>query len=407
MERFINYDFDYMIECCRKILTSNTIKPSNTIIEDLRKEINHFFKDSRCKEIIYTNNTSMFFGMSVYPIVDEKLINSILQDDENVRFNIYTIEIDSKLTSPILDLTPREFVAILLHEIGHIINDSNPVEDARNALALELAKNGESLNVPKSIQYMQILSFGIKDTIHKMNSMFYTYKNGEVLADEFVYMCRFADELNSAFTKICKSGMKINSEVNRLTALSWSLNLYKNVKLKRIPALRLIRKMKSITSSEIEKRELKNIERALNIIDDSGSIQEYYNLDNKSHYYVLTESNDKLEKKSKYAELRKIAAMKYIAPFKDEVYEYAMRSRHISDQNDALYLMRQINLRISVIEDFIDSTELNEWQLQMWWGVLSKYYKIRDNLANKVNYRYDYSGSVIQVNYPDIVPNRM
>ena len=84
-----------------------------------------------------------------------------------------------------------------------------------------------------------------------------------------------------------------------------------------------------------------------------------------------------------------------------------MRIKHISTEEDALYIMRQINLRISVLEDFLDRERLSENERKKWWKVLDRYYALRDKMTTDVHYRYDYSGSVIQVNYPDIVENRM
>ena len=241
-----------------------------------------------------------------------------------------------------------------------------------------------------------------------MNSMFFIYKDGEVLADEFVHMCGFGDDLNSAFDKICKSGMKMHDDVNKLSALTWTLTLYKDVKLKRIPALRLLKKMKPITGSKTERREMEILEKSLLSIDDM-SIEESYNIENRDLYYVLETSpvtNKTVERKSKFAELRKQATVKNLKKFENDVYEYTMRVRHISTESDALYLMRQINLRISVLEDYVERERLTDSERNRWWGVLDKYYKLRDKLSTDVHYRYDYSGSVIQVNYPDIVENR-
>lgn len=402
MIREINYDFTDLIEDCSNIID----RPNNANLLSLRKDLNKFFKDSNCMNISFTQNDSLFFGMCVLPVTDKDIINAILQDDKSIRFNKYIIEIDSKLLNPILDINPKEFLAMLLHEVGHIINDPTPVEQLRDAINIGLAKKGDSLNIPKSVQYSQILSYGLKSTVRKMNSMFFIYKDGEVLADEFVHMCGFGENLNSAFSKICKSGMKINDDVNKLTALTWTLTLYKDVKLKRIPALRLLKKMKHITGSQTEKREMEILEKSLLSIDDM-SIEESYNFDSNPYYFILETSGSKItQRKSKFAELRKQATVKNIRKFESDVYEYAMRIRHISTEEDALYLMRQINVRISVLEDYLDRERLTDSERKKWWDLLEKYESLREKLSKDVHYRYDYSGSVIQVNYPDIVENR-
>lgn len=400
--RTINYNFTGLVDACGDVIVSSG---SSSSLFELKKEINRFFKDSKCVDIIYTNNDSLFFGMSVYPITDKELINAIIQDDAPVRFKKYSIEIDSKILSPIIDLTPTELCAMLLHEIGHIVNDPNPVNEVRDAINVSLCKRGESINVPKTVQYYQILAYGIKNTVRKMNSMFFIYADGEILADEFVHMCGFGDDLNNAFNKICRSGMKVNDNVNKLVALTWTLDLYKNVKIRRIPALRLIRKMKSLCGSQIEKREIEMLERALNTIDDDFIVQESANIDNLENYYITEGDNSR--RRTSYAQLKKEATLKNMRKFEGDVYEYSMRIRHVSEEEDAMYLMRQINTRISVMEDFLDNVRLSDVERDRWFALLDKYYSLREQLANNTTYRYDYSGGVIQVNYPRIVEDRM
>ena len=402
MIRQINYDFSDLEYACATIIDSDGRKG----LDFLKRELNRFFKDSNCKEIIFTRSDKLFFGMCVYPQVDKELVTEILQDDKLVRFNQYTIEIDSKILHPALMITPREFAAMILHEVGHIVNDPAPVDEVRKVIALQLVKKGDSLNIPKTAQYYTIISYGIKDTVRKMTSMFFIYKNGEVLADEFVHMCGYGDDLNSIFDKICRSGMKINDpNVNRLTSLAWSLSVYKELKIKRIPALRLLKKMHGITGSEVEKREMEIMMNAITTIDDTN-ITECCDITNASIYYVFNETKTEMQQ-SKFAGLRKQAAIKNIRQFEQDLYEYKMRIRHVADEDDAYYLMRMINTRISVIEDFLDHERLSESEHKRWWGLLEKYYSLREELANVTTYRYDYSDSMIVVKYPEIKPGRM
>lgn len=374
-------------------------------INDIKKELNKIFKDSTCNEVLFTRSDSLFFGMCVYPHIDKALVNKILQDDGPVRFNSYSIEIDSKILHPSLQITPGEFVAMILHEVGHVINDPGPVDEVRKVIALQLTKQGDSLNIPKSAQYYTIISYGIKDTVRKLNSMFFIYKNGEVLADEFVLACGYEDELNNIFNKICKSGMKINDgSVNKLTSIAWVLSIYKEIKIKRIPALRLLAKMKSITGSVIEKREMEMMENAIKTIDDSN-IEECCDYENYDNYYVFNETKTEV-KKSKYAELRKQSTIKNMHKFEQDLYEYKMRIRHVADEDDAYYLMRMVNTRISVIEDFLEHERLSESEHERWWKLLEKYYSLREELANVTTYRYDYNNSLIVVKYPEIKAER-
>lgn len=393
----IRCDFSDLEYACSEIIDSDGRKGT----EMIKKELNNIFKDSTCKEVIFTHSDSLFFGMCVYPHIDRELVTEILQDDKPVRFNSYSIEIDSKILHPSLQITPSEFTAMILHEVGHIINDPTPVNEVRKVIALQLTKQGDSLNIPKSAQYYIIISYGIKDTIRKLTSMFFIYKDSEVLADEFVLACGYGDDLNNIFNKICKSGMRINDKsVNKLTSIAWVLSIYKEIKIKRIPALRLLAKMKSISGSVIEKREMEKMENAIKTIDDNN-IEECCDYTNILLYSVFNEAKSEV-KSSKYAELRKQTAIKNIRKFEQDLYEYKMRIRNIADEDDAYYLMRMVNTRISVIEDFLDHERLTENEHKRWWGLLEKYYSLREELANVSTYKYNYNNSLVVVKYPDI-----
>jgi hypothetical protein len=144
---------------------------------------------------------------------------------------------------------------------------------------------------------------------------------------------------------------------------------------------------------------------AITTIDDSN-ITECCDITNASIYYVFNETKTEMQQ-SKFAGLRKQAAIKNIRQFEQDLYEYKMRIRHVADEDDAYYLMRMINTRISVIEDFLDHERLSESEHKRWWGLLEKYYSLREELANVTTYRYDYSDSMIVVKYPEIKPGRM
>ena len=397
------YDFSDLLEACANCIATPN---KNSVYLSLRKELNKFFKDSACIDIIYTKNDSVFFGMCVYPIIDKEMVKMILQDDEKIRFKQYVIEIDSKLFNPVIDIQPEEFLAVLLHEVGHIINDPNPVEQARDAINISLAKTNTSLNIINSVQFYQILAYGIKNTIRKLNSMFFIYKDSEVLADEFVEMCGYGKDLEDVHKKLVKNGMKVNDDVDKLAALTWTLNVYRNINTRRIPAMNVLRRVYSICPSRLEKKELEIATNALKSIDVSNINEEamYDDL-----YVVFTEdsSSTSLKKKeTKYAMFKREVSRNHLRDFEQDAYEYTLRIRHISTEEDALYLMRQINLRIVAIEDALNKVRFSESDKKRWYALLDKYYALREQMANNTKYRYDYSNSVITVQYPDIVENR-
>lgn len=384
----LKYDFSNLIGIASTILYDEA---SFSILKDLKDELNKFFVDSECIEVIFTNNTDkLFFGMYVIPEMPDRDAYLVINTDEPVRINKYSIEIDSKLTNPVLDINPKEFVAFLLHEVGHVVNDNKPTEDIRHIIDAYMAKNHDNIKIKSSIHYKSILYFGIINAIQKITSIFYK-RNNELIADEFVYKYGFGEELQSGFGKIIKSGYNINSDVDdKLSTLMWSLRLYKDVKYKRISALKTLNKAKSLSGSKLEKRSIDNVTRALNSITDEAM-------------------NESVIDDIRLAYKNKIKGMKYnsLRSLEDDFYEYNMRMRNIEDEEDALYLMRQINTRIAIIDDYISTSETNELSEEdftRWGKTLDNFKQLRDKLSKMAVYKVKSYG--VYVNYPDIKEDR-
>ncbi len=361
MER-IKYDFSEF----RKVMFALKSDQSPTRLTQLKNELNRFFKDSTCKDVIYTNNTDkMFFGMSVMPIVDGSQAVSILQSDKSERFSYYYLEIDSKLFNPALNLTTDELIAILLHEVGHVVNTPEPVEKVRAAIDVYLAQNKESLVISDSVHYREILAYGIKNSIRKLTSIF-EFENEEIIADEFVVMCGFGSELESAYKKIVKNAGRLNRDVsNKLIVMQWTLRLYKNVKFERIAAIRMLNKGKQLSASKLEIREMENVIRRLNKIDDDALMEA-----------AVHEAKG-------LSEIIRNMKIKGMRDLEDDLYEYNIRINNIDDEDTALILLRQINLRISIIDDYVNTEKLSDTERDRWINLRTKYNLLRDNISKR------------------------
>lgn len=388
---YIDYDFSTFLEIFTKMKNKCGATPSD--LNTLKNELNRFFKDSKCEEVMYTNNTDkMFFGMKTLAMLDADYIYDYLIDDEPKRISRYIIEIDSHLFNPVLDLTSAELMAILLHEIGHVVADASPIETARNAMNAYLAENRDHIRISKSIHYKEILAYGLKDYLMKNKSMFYTSDESEIFADEFAKTYGFADELASAFDKIASDNMKLyeNSEISKFIVFNWTLGLYKDLKVRRIGAIKTLSRAKLLTGSRIEKMEIDNVIRRIKRIDDDD---------------IITESTNNSSLKIKLKEKMKKARINNLRTIENTLYELSMQVRNVEDEDDALYLMRQINSSISIIEEYKNSTDCDAYELDRWNTILDKYTKLRDKLSSTVVYRNNNYGIFIQ--YPEIIENRM
>ena len=253
----INYDFDDLVTYMAKVKQN----PNSYNLNNLKDELNKFFKDSTCKEIIYTLNTDkMFFGMSVLPVIDSNMVAKSITSDEKIRIIGYYLEFDSKLFDL---LTARELVAVLLHEVGHMVNDSRPMQIVSDGLNLQLARKNENITRLSDVEFKELMVFAYSNSLQKLYSIFES-RDEEVIADEFSVACGFGDELENAIKKIVRNTGTLNKGVNsKLAIIQWSLRVYKDLALRRLIAIKTLKKIYSMSPSELEKRTIRNVVRTL------------------------------------------------------------------------------------------------------------------------------------------------
>ena len=384
--RRLNYNFTSLENIFYDAIQNH--KLNNRACYAIKKELNNFFKDSTCEQVYYTeNNDKMFFGMKVFARINGDQIEDYLMGTDDVRLASYVVEIDSHLLNPILGIDSREMVALLLHEIGHVVNDTTPVRNARTYLDEYLAKNKETLTISRSYQYREILAFALSDFISKQGSAFYTGNVDEVLADDFVRAYGYSDSLDSALQKIMKNFRNLysgNSNIDKFAVFLWTLQIYKHLGTRRIAAIRTLSRSKALTGSRIEKSKIDAVIQNINRIDNS----------------MLTEAT--IAQKIK-ARMKK---MKYntMKTLEDDYYELNMRIRNVEEEDDALYIMRQINTRLSLIEDYVNSEDMTPDEVKRWTTTMDKFKRLRDELSNTMVYKAKNYG--IFVNYPDIKEDR-
>lgn len=385
--RRINYDFSYLEDIFDDALEHAKLSSNN--LRGIKKELNNFFRDSKCEQVYYTENTDkMFFGIKVYARIDADKIYEYLMGTDDIRISAYTLEYDSHLFNPTLGLTAKEIVALTLHEIGHVVNDTTPIDNARKYLDEYLAKNHETLKMSDSYHYREILAYALKDFIAKQGSSFYASSVDEVLADDFVRMYGYSEYLDSAMQSILQNQNNLYSktDVDKFSVFMWTLSIYKDLGSRRIGAIRTLNRAKALTGSALEKMEIQNVIRRISRVDDAA---------------LMEASGINFSQKIK-SRMKKMRA-DTMKSLEDDFYELNMRIRNVEDEDDALYLMRQINTRISLIDDYVNSEDLSASEAKRWGETLDKFKRIRDELSNTMVYKGKSYG--LFVPYPEIKEN--
>lgn len=381
----INYDFSSLTEALSTIKENGYATPEN--LRSIRSELNRFFDDSKCKEVIFTDNVDkMFFGAKVIAMIDADDIYDYLIDDEPKRIGSYILELDSKLFNPIMNLSDRELMAVVLHEVGHMVADAEPIQNARNALNTYLAANKEHIKISQSIHYKEILAYGLKDYLSKSRSMFYNGDKAEIYADEFAISYGFEKDLSEAYDKISRNNIKLyeNSEVSKFIVFGWTLSIYRNLKLRRVGAIRTLSRAKMLTGSRLEQMEIENVIKRIGRIDNAALLEA--NIGD----ILRNKIKDKM-KKSRINNLRVID---------DTFYELSMRIKNVGEEDEALYIMRQINSCISIIDEYRNYKNCDEYEAKKWDDAMKRFMDLREKLSNSTIYKNKQYG--IFVNYPEI-----
>lgn len=376
-----NYDFNDLLT----IIDSLKQDADPDVLRNFAYELNMFFRDVKCEGVLYTNNTDLdFFGVYVQPVLKEKDIYPLLVSDYTTTIDKYYVELDSKLFNPVLGLTNREILAIILHDIGSMINSSGPIDRAVKEIDLYLDMTNDVLRTTDNVNYVAILTFGLKDLLHKLTSIFTADLTSNVAIDDFIMSCGFINELNSAISKLKKFGyLNMFSEGGSpSTIIAWTIRIYNDIKGQRIRTIRLLRKAASYTPVRLVKREMNHMITALSRIDDSSILESVFD-----------------DVKLKYQSMTKKFTMSSIKDIEEDYYDYAVTLQNVNDEDDALLLLHKINSRMSVIDGVLndDNPQITDRERKAFVDLYQRYNQLRNDVVAKKVYKRNYRR--IYVNY--------
>lgn len=326
--------------------------PKQEFILDLQNALNKFF-DAKCLRVLYTNNTDkLFFGIYAMPKIDAEQVIKIITGGEKYVIDQYYLELDSKLFQEDINLSSKEIAALLMHEVYNLVSDAAPCESVCKAIDAHLTKNNDVLKISDSIHYMELLSYGFRDAVRKFITIFDKKEaDDNPVMNDFFEWCGYEQNIKSAFNKIALNWYNYNKEINnKFIVLAWVLRVYKNVRDNRIPALMMIDRCKQLSPSKIEIKELDNIARRLNRIDDDALIESA-----GTPEHILYE-----EVKSSILPNKKMKSVP--EALEDDLVKIAMEQQNALDNEpDAIpMLMANINSKLAYIQDYVENNQLTK-----------------------------------------------
>ena len=375
-----------------KLYTMNLSNTNEeTITKDIKEELNKLFRnrnnDGRdavpsCESVIITKNTDkQFFGLNVYPIYDSEMSKIVLDPDKDFIVNKYYLEIDSKIFNV---LSTYEIALCILYDITALCTDNIPMKKVRDLVNMYLVNKREVIKPSEYAAYKDIFNFGIRDAMQKVTSMF-NIGDAAIDANQFINDVSSNNNLGISFNKILfriRTKLKTNGMISfneyetPIVVLSYILNLYNNMKTnKRTARKELINILPSI-SSQLRKREIENLIKRLDMIDDN-MINEGF-LNNALNSF-------------------KVSGLK---GYENDYYELKFEANNVEDDDQALLLIARINSRMSVIADYLSTEEdIPTNQRVRWTKLLNDYNGLRNQLASEklrrnktrlyVNYGFD------------------
>lgn len=361
----LGYDISNIENVFSRIIGSDSFPTSDMII-DLKKEINTFFIEGECIDIIYTNNTDkLFFGFTLIPVLDYEKVNSIVTDNRDIKIDSYYLEIDSKLFT--FNLNAKELTACILYEIYSFIGTKNAIAKVRYAIDDYFMQRDSIMSIKAATQYNQLLNYAIKDTMIKQNSLF-NKDPKESCTDPFIENAGLSIYLTSALEKIENAPVEFSTITRqpKFSVLEWIFNLYDDVKTNRIPALNTLNTAKKYTGSILIKKEIDNVINALNRIDTDVQLEASYIM-------------EAVKKKGLIGQIR-INGLKGI---ENDLYEFKIRIKNLETEDEAMYVLRQINARLTLLQDSLDDLDMDDREYDRWYKVLEQYNALREELANK------------------------
>lgn len=362
------------------------------VLEELVKGLNVLFEDmgAVCVDAIYTNNTDhMPFGVYVFPVIEDTDMKGLLINGDPFVINKYKIEIDSKMYA--CDMSGEEMASILIYNIYSMINGDIPSTRVREAIDAYFVRTGSYLQIRETVQYQKILELGVIDTLIKFTNCLYL--DSDVVSSPIVSTIglesAFGDALRKLFDRIAGCDTPA-SRAPKLIILDWCFRLYSNIKQERYPAMKQLYRSAQLSASFYYKKIFEDLALAVNeiIIDTPAAIE------------IMESALECLEEGKKGSLFSQI---KYngLRGIEDDFYEFMVRARNAETEEEVMYALKQINVRLSILDDYIRNENLSDAEKERWTSLYIKYCDIRDEIAKKKVYNKKNYGIFFDYNQLD------
>ena len=338
-----------------------------------------FVEDGKtCRSIRITQNTDkQFFGVRVSPVILPGTAVSIICADNEVIFSAYEVEFDSKMFN--LGLSAEEIAAIAVYNIATSVANPDVINKVRMIVDGYALSEDYMVSIRDSMDYIALITFGIKDTIFKLTDIIFKDSVDDLESTKYI-VDDMADFLSSAKDKLSKAAFGVGRDFrsDKPVVLGWMLTVFKNMKINSRIVWDTLTDAKAFSGSKLEVESIDAALGGLNRINSTLMLNE--GKEQKDLVKAIDESNiSGISEISLFKNLKRNG----LRGIENDLFEYSMRVKNCTDAEDAYLIMRSLNSRIGVLEDYLYSEGLNPSDQAHWEMVLAKYKELRMVLSKK------------------------
>ncbi len=379
--------FEHELVPAFRVMSARYNESNNNSMLDITDNLcditNKIVTDCECSAVIATFNPDKpKFGVYVSPTIIDSDLTKFIFDKEDMKLTRYSAEIDLGMFDL---LTPEEVAAVYIEEITTVMSKVT-IDKVRGIFETIMTDRDLTINFRESVNFSQLLIFGIKDTIRKVASCIYKPED-ELGTNEYAIEFGYNEALKTIIAKlhtfIC-DGMAV--EVNpKLSVLSWVLSVYNEPSINYRLMLEDLNAALALTGSKLEQDEVSKTITSLRRATNETLVET-----------VIKE--DSLFKNLKQNGLRSI---------EDDLYEYKIRVKTCETEDDAMYILHQVSTRINILEDYLYNTpNLSEYEIQRWTNVINAYKQLRLEISKKPIVDKKRYGIFVDYDYLDRLDNK-
>ena len=335
---------------------------------DITNIINSIF-NGKCvctNTIITFNCDKPFFGVLVNPDISNVDLLDILLNDNEKSLNRFSLEIDSKVIS-ILD--PTALAEYIIHDIM-AITSTDAITRLRAYIDTLLGNNEDTIDLKNSINYSNILIYGIKYTLRKITNLI------QITDEELKSWPALRDVRETIFCNV--PGISHELEAPKMSLLEWCFMIYKNISGEYRNATEVLSNAKLLTGSKLEVSEIERLISSINRASVETVTENSVYESVKNNNTVLKEQY-LAEKFSLFANLKKNG----LKGIENDLYEFKVRVKNCTTQDDAIFILRGMSTRMTILDDYMQNDNISDYERSHWQSVMDQYRALRLELGSK------------------------